>query len=138
MIQSSGSGFEPPRTIPEIIVDWLLSLPFTLVDLLVSFMYQAIPFIFTILVVLAILLLLLASTYAAWRLVASSIHLWNSLVGFGTIAAIQVNRRIETRDREEAIRSAYTDSEDECCSEESESCEQPCCHKCYSHGDRRQ
>ena len=125
--------FRPRPSIWENIIDGLLNLAGNLV----AFMYQAIPFILTILAVLAILLLLVASLYACWKLVTSSIHLLNSLVGFGTIAAIQVNRRIETRDREAALRSTHADSEVECCEEESEPCEQPCCHQCCSHDDRR-
>ena len=121
----------------DIVVALLLSLPFLLADLLVDFTYRAIPFIFTILSVLAILLLLMASIYAAWRLVTTSIHLLNSLVGFGTIAAIRVNKRIESRNREAAMRSTHANCDIECCSEELEPCERPCCHQCCSHGDRR-
>ena len=102
----------------EIVVDLLLSLPAILVDLLANFTYRAIPFIFTISVVLATLLLLLASIYAAWRLVRSSIQVLNSIVGLGTVVVLQVNAKNERRNKERAERSIPSKSKTECCTEE--------------------
>lgn len=114
-------------TIWEIVVDLLLSLPFLLVDLLADFTYRAIPFIFTILVVLAVLFLLLASIYAAWRLVGTSIQVLNSIVGLGTIVVLQVNARNERKNKERAERSIPSESKTECCTEETGPCEGFCC-----------